>query len=377
MPDPPTDPNEEISLPKNAQEELDKERQHAILIEQIRRDLETNPRYKEFFARYDSSSVKWFIEDYSRRKAEYMDHGEEFSKYEEKDLLRFETEGAERLMEIQLKKLFNCECLGRAENLRIPAVEQAWDFRYWENHIERCPFLSPITEEEVELYADYVLSDRFEEDPDMAWDDLRFRAEWDDDGDFDYPEWFTLYDLRFGTGLLFKLPDIRGEKESFYLDLCHAEERKKAEEGKESTPPPDNLPRIAYNDLAFIETFIRQFEDGKMLRHFRTMENFHERYDDGDLEEAMEILRYAEEPVPVDAADNWKDAIINAADRFRRRKLAEGVRAAYSEYLIRLENKLSADEKGADDFVDTIRKKIKENLIKGRVMNGEPPDLNF
>jgi hypothetical protein len=46
MTDQPTDPNEGIQIPKKVEEEIEKKRQHAILVEQIKKELKTNPRYK-------------------------------------------------------------------------------------------------------------------------------------------------------------------------------------------------------------------------------------------------------------------------------------------------------------------------------------------
>ena len=67
MPDQSTDPNEEIKISKYAQEQIDKVKDNAILVEQIKRDLRTNPRYKEFFDQYDRRSVERFIKDYLLR----------------------------------------------------------------------------------------------------------------------------------------------------------------------------------------------------------------------------------------------------------------------------------------------------------------------
>ncbi len=380
MPDPPTDPNEEITLSEHAQEEIDKKRQHAILIERIKRDLKTNPRYKEFYEEYHPWSIEHFIDEFSWRKARYIEQGKNFMESEEHYMLMFEREGAEHLREILQKRFFNFECLWRAEKIRIPEVEHTYDFVYWSHHLEECPFLSPITEDEVELYVEYVLGDRFEEYPGTNWERLKRAMESDsgnDDDDDGYPEWFTIYDMRFGTGELIKLPDIRGEKEDFYLDICFAEERKAYAEKRKSEPPPEGRPRIGYHDLEVLEKFIRRFEDTKLLRYFHIVENFDGRYADDEVDQAVDMLRWADETIPIEAANDWKDGIIKAADRYRRQKLAGGVRSAYKEYLMRLNSKVTLHEEENDDTWDVLRKKHKEDIVKGRVMNGEQPDLNF
>lgn len=192
-----------------------------------------------------------------------------------------------------------------------------------------------------------------------------------------YPEWFTMYDMRFGTEGLVKLPDIRGEKEEFYIAIRFEKERKADAEKWKSEHPPDNRPRIGYHDVEVFEKFIRQFDDAKLLRYFHIVESHDGRYTDEGIDEAVDMLRWADETVPMEAANDWKDGIMKAADRYRRRKLADGVRSAYKDYLMRLNNKVKLSEGEMDDTWDNIRKEHKQQLIEGRILNGEPPDLNF
>jgi hypothetical protein len=378
MSDQPADPNEEIKLPKDAQERIDEEKEYAILTEQIKHDLETNPKYKKIFEGYEQSDVEHFINEYSHDKARYLRFGEMEVEFEERDLLRFETAGAEKLKDILRKKLFDLESQWRAELITIPGVEQSWDFRYWEEHINRCPFIPPISEAEVDAYVNYVLSDSFDDEEEiLSWDDLRYIVKEDEEGDLCYPEWYSFYDMRFGTGSLFKLPDIRGEKEEFYRHL-YFEER---DNGK---PGPDfsmrsyyERPHIGFHDLEFMEKFIKEFEDEKLLKYFRASEAYNARHNDEELDEAIKILKVGGKDIPIEADEHWRDGIMKAAGHFRQEKLAEGVRTAYGDYLMRLENNMIVPEEDEDDHMDSNRKCVKEQILRGRVLNGEPPDLNF
>jgi hypothetical protein len=297
-------------------------------------------------------------------------------------MLRFENEGAEELVNIQWKKFFNIECLWRAEKIKVPEVEHTYDFIYWSEDLSHCPFLPPLTEDEVELYIEYVLGDRYEEEMETDWDNLRRAMEADpgDDDDYDdmYPEWFTVFDMRYGTEGLIKLPDIRGEKEDFYLDLYYEDKRKREPKEEKSESPPNTLQMLEYYRLEAIEAFIKEFEDEKLLRYFHLVEELNEPYGDWDLNVAVDRLREAGEPVPIEAANNWRDAVVKAWDDYHRRKLAEGIRAAYRDYCMRLENKVTVQDE-AEDMADweEFRKTHKDELVKGRVLNGEPPDLNF
>ena len=369
--------NEEVNLPKYAQQQIEADKRRAVLTEQVRRDLETNPRYKEFFGAYEPNSVKSFIDEYSWRKVFYLEHGERCIGSEEDDLLRFVAEGAMHLWNIQRKKLFNLECLWRAEKIELTGVEQTWDFRYWEHHLERCPFLPPITDEEVEAYTDYVLSGQLEDDDMMSWESLRFLSDTDMEEGPQYPEWYAFYDTRFDTPSLFNLPDIRGEKESFYRRLSYKEKEEKRNEMEKAASPNEDRPRIGYHDLDAIEAFIRRFEDKKLLRYFNAVVRYNMRHEDEEIESAIEMLECSDEPVPIEASGSWRDGLIKAADNFHRKKLSEGVRTAYREYLIRLESGVYIEDNEKDDFMNAIRKGVKEEIIRGRILNGEPPDLNF
>ena len=159
-----TGSGKEVSISQYDSESLDKEKRRAILRAEIKHDLETNPRYKELFDQYSPYSVQSFIDHYVWKKESCLTLGDFFLRDESDNLLRFETEGAELMWQIQHKKLFDLECLWRAEQIKIAEVEQTWDFRYWEDHLERCPFLPPITEDEIDTYVDYLMSDLYEEE---------------------------------------------------------------------------------------------------------------------------------------------------------------------------------------------------------------------
>ncbi len=363
----PIDSNGEVILPKHAQQQIEADKRRAVLTEQVRRDLETNPRYQEFFGAYEPNSVKNFIDEYSWRKVFYLEHGERCIRSEEDDLLRFVAEGAMHLWNIQRKKLFNLECLWRAEKIELAGVEQTWDFRYWEHHLERCPFLPPITDEELEAYTDFVLSGQLEDEDMMSWESLRFLLNTDKEDGPEYPEWYAFYDARFDTPSLFDLPDIRGEKEAFYRRLSYEKEQEKRNEMDKAAPPNDDA----------IEAFIRRFEDKKLLRYFQAVVRYNMRHEDEEVESAIEMLECSEEPVPMEASGSWRDGLIKAADNYHRKKLSEGVRTAYREYLIRLESGVYIEDNEKDDFMNAIRKGVKEEIIRGRILNGEPPDLNF
>ena len=80
----------------------------------------------------------------------------------------------ERLKEILQKKLFDMQCLWRAEKIIIPEINVSSDFRYWEANIFNCPFIEPVTENEIEI----ILKHLTKEEPYRLDHDIRLAPEW-------------------------------------------------------------------------------------------------------------------------------------------------------------------------------------------------------
>ena len=82
---------------------------------------------------------------------------------------------------------------------------------YWEQFIRQCPFVPTITENEYELYHDFILSDDFEMEEDYyyQWQKYdEYKTEYNNVGSGStMPEWYQFYDSRMGTGALLILPD--------------------------------------------------------------------------------------------------------------------------------------------------------------------------
>src|ERR1035437_4003016 len=100
-------------------EELKKEEENQRIINESYEDLQNNPKYKEFFEQYNSDSVKEFMKHYALEKGSWTKHGKLFLQMELKFTNQFRTHAYEGLWEIQQKKLFNLQCLWRAEQIEL------------------------------------------------------------------------------------------------------------------------------------------------------------------------------------------------------------------------------------------------------------------
>jgi hypothetical protein len=350
----------------------------ALLFNTIKKELKTDKAYEEFFKQYNADSVDAFIENYASKKARYITYGEMLNKNSEQASIRRQDEAEERLWEIQRKKLFDLECQWRAESLKIPQIEITTDFEFWEKNIASCPFLSQITEDEFELYVDYIASDDFfdfkMEYMWMNYNDIKGRYK--EHGSI--PPWYEYYDLRKGTGSFLILPDIRGDKEEYYLNIWRS--HKAAEFDSKIKPvKKDTRPFLKSYDIKVIEDFIKKFENLRMHEYFKMYED--ELYKSNDeVERAFITLKEADEEISLPFNTDWRSSLIQAARNYEKRKLIEALRNAYSKYKYRLEVGISPETLDQEDNIEWIKEwsdEVKNKIVNARVLNNETADLNF
>ena len=244
----------------------DDQETRAQLVRATILELQTNPAYQPYFAGYTPDSVEAFIEQYAQRKARYVFDGPRRSKYFEAESTEVQERAQARLWDIQQKKLFDLQCKWRAGLFQHPAIHVTDQFDYWGRHPDRCPFLPPITPDEVALYQDYLAdpdcregdwtrqrhspdwqgymnlratyyedelallppdSHVFDEDEDDEEDADDYDEDDEDDDDWGeeeddqpaYPAWYRFYDQHHGTGHLRHLPNLRGMRQQYYQDL--------------------------------------------------------------------------------------------------------------------------------------------------------------
>jgi len=371
-------------LSKHAQEEIKKTIDRDKLLAEIENDLKTNPKYKSFFEKYHPSSIDSFITSYKYKKSMWIEYGEIYTQIEQDTVLKYSEIAYERLWDIQQKKLFDLQCQWRAESIKLPGVEITDDFRIWEHLITECPFLSPISESEYELYRDFILSPGFEVYPlfNEDWQDYdRYKEEhYSDNDDISLPEWYQFYDSRMGTGTLLGLPDVRGKKEEFYSNLYHKNDKKKNPEEYNFKPNPDTRPPLYSLEEKAIEEFVNTYEEPKIKEYYRIMENRYEDIDhDDDLREAIEILRQAGS-IELEYAGTWRESILTTAKNYEIRCVYNAFASVYKNYLNRLKTGIGFETKKDEELVKIIETgigNIKKHILRGRVLNNEPEDFNF
>jgi len=339
---------------------------------EMEEDLRTNERYKAYLSQYNSNGAG-SIDSLARMKADVTVNGKRRQNHEEEEVMSLRKRADMSIWNIQQRKLFDLQCKWRAGSIDLPGIETTYDFEYWSELIQRCPFLPPITQEEYDLYHDYVLSDDFDdcEQYSTSWQTYVVLKMWDeeeDDEDDSYPAWYSYYE-RFKGGHDWRLlPDTRGDKEHEYWRLAHKDLFAKAS----STTVQDKRPYLATWVYEEREKFFKVCEPD-LLRHFYAYER------EADWEDAEDRLRQAiwtlldfDEALPMEYNDDWKEGIFRAARRADQLRLAKACDAAFKEYLNREELGLKHEVYLDDDKIkkeEERRAEYNEAIRKGKALS--------
>ncbi len=371
----------------------EEEKQKAVWRQQkhleIKTELQQNEKLHQFLEKAYPSSRAEFIDEYAGAKVRWLEWGPNHIKWLEQEDLQWVNDAFERLKEIQQKKLFDAQCLWRAEKLTIKQVKLTTDFRYWEKDILNCPFITPVTEDEVEMYMQYLRSFNFEDKQGWfsSWQDYEgIKAAYNEESETrNFPDWYDFHNGRTGLSVYMLLPDIRGEKEEFYLDLWRAEmkrlneleKKKKENEPQAPVAQQDNRPWLNYHKEGWLTWFVNTFEDKQTQEMFERFggERAFRGSDEFLNNDLNTIGRAADSLIAVEAWYDWKEAIHKAADKYRREKIAEALPLAFEQYRMNIDLQIAFEK--PENFIERMTDGYPGAILKGRELNGEPQDFNF
>ncbi len=371
-------------LSKSAQEQIKNITEEEARKAQWHNEMMASEAIRNYLNQYSERSAENFVDQYIFYKNLWYKHGELYGRLQENEALRFDTAARKYLTYIQQKKLFDLQCNWRAGNLQISGVDICWDFLVWGDDILNCPFIEPITEDDLELCSQYLY--KFNGQTDEYWsgtnwqeyESIKMGYETDNE-EGEYPDFYEFIDERKGTGLLLQLPDLKGSKEEFYRTLVFAARREADAASQDTQEPPiqkEEKPFLFLHATDELERFVMTFESKEMRRLYKSY-TWQNRNRDAmeSVYQNIEFLISADEDIPVEANHNWMNAIELAVQKCKARKTAESLAAAWEQYMINIQTGIAFPKER--QIHEELRDQVAEQILTGRKLNGEPADFNF
>ena len=380
-------------------------------------ELLAQPAFAEAMAPYFDQSWPHVARLYANTKAAAYIKGPLLLQQSGARFVEVREAAAHGLWEIQQKKLFDLQCRWRAEQITLPGVRHTEEFRQWEKYIEHCPWLPPVTADEVALYEAYLRSDAYECSRNWQWQNYNtFRqtaeaggqdpddeADIADEADDGYqaaerrayrtlPAWYRYHDAATGAGSLLALPDVRGDKEAYYIGLTEADKAEKLAAQRASGDMAASLPwhpLILEQDYG---PYFRQFEAPtelpRLLRWYEA-DRADARRRHGYLSEATHWMERAlsdqAAPWPIAAHADWRLAVIAAGQRAWGHQLADVLAEVWREQeqnralgLAVTGPQVYGDHPPFEALDWTEEDSYQPKFVlRGRELAGEPRDFNF
>jgi len=351
------------SLSEKGKEEVLKRLNFEFMKEETRNRLKTEPAILEYFNKFREDSIPHFINMYANQKEHWITSGDTMKVHNFNFDYKFRDIATKGLQQILAKKLLIKMCEWSAGLIELEGVETSDDFHYWYQNIFNCPFLEPVTKEEISIYEKYLNGPDYDQYNTISipWTYISVIRNYDKTEYTGEPEFSILYDTYMGTTGKWLLPNIKVAKEETYKKVANDERiRKYYKDVEDGIIPPhkvDSRPSLDYPYENIYEEFVRKFESPQLLellRSYYKFSNDHCHYDEnGDMI-----------PAP-------KDTNVNE-------KVMEAMNTIYEDYLFRHENSLGFErnEENIKKFEQTTING-KNQIIEGRKLLGEPDNLDI
>ncbi len=342
-----------------------------------------NPKMAAWLSKYRDEDVPNFLAEYHLGRQNWLAFGKSQVELEQYKLTQAMTEADEVIYSIQQKKLFDLQCLWRAEKEDIEGVRFSGDFARLEMEIATLDIITPISEEDIQVVKDYLLDYPWSKNKQVynGWQDYGlFIDEHEESKQFGFPNFYAYVAERTRSPKLWRLlPDIRGKKESRYFVAALKARYEKSPKEKQAVA---ELEPVDARPMLYVHSPM-EAEFAKLFDTYATNEcrkGFYTKRGDKDfeLEAALETLKYAGEQVKVEEGIYWLDAIKQAAFRYEREQLVAAIDGAYENYLFRRKMGISQakPDLSRSPWVGDPEGRGKE-ILDGREALGEPRDFNF
>lgn len=358
--------------------------------EDFRDRISSDPDAMAYLDQFTESSVETFI-DYYLRKRKTIVENEVYNLRRQLNYPRsISSEAKDYFWLIQHKKLFEAQCLWRAKKIDIPIIKITCDFDYWEGAIKYCPFIEPVQPDEVELLKRFLLEKGHEIDVEDAYGSelhnyYEFREEYDNDSGGSYPPFYEYWDLLKGTGLLFRLPDIRGEVEDHYRGLAAKRLRTANNPNADDSDPFKNFKYLSSYEPDDVMAFIDVAGDTEYKKIYtRHTESNKKKAELADFELLELIMDSAGMPTNyplVTVYQSWRKNIAATISKYKHEIYASELDHIYETYCMErelgLELNLSEEEIRSLEEDRKQYEFFREHILNGREAAGEPRDWSF
>ncbi len=365
------------NLPKDKTENL---KFMANLREKFTAEVLENEKLKKYMECYQMADIERFAKYVVDKKMNLLHHLDWLiRRHEYTPEIKYRKEAEKTIELIQQKKLFNIQCLWRANQFEHPALRCTYDFFFWERHINDCPFLDPVSIEDIQLMQAFLrkpdvhIPERYMLVGYQEYDGL---LKMEDDEYIHMPPWYTLYDEYRNTGNLLKLPDLRTQHEKLLMDALRKEEQRKEKENPK--PPVERDKRPYFYEHKQLIQYFKLFEKDKHFLEIYKEDKIYmkelETTNDDDLDLAIYNLRKVKEPVYVDGGKDWRDAIKEAAQRHINKMVADDLDLLYEADAMFNELGISTSKEDLTDALNEHSGFMVKRLKQGALLLGIEPD---
>lgn len=348
-----------------------------------------NPAAKAWLDQFQPSDVPGFLDKYYDSRQFWLTYGKNRAKDRQYWLTVDQSQAEMALFYIQQKKLWDLQVQWRAGSAVVPEVRHCADWEMLEMRIRNLDFLPPITADEVEILKEWLLDYRL--CPNVyfqtPWQKYSYYVHRNKPGDIaELPSLYDYWDMRHKVVPLWRiLPDSRSGKEWKYAFA--ARQAAYAKHQAENPSPPQQLPHHDENDRRpwlniygeQTNEFIKIVDDHKVLEYKLALEEHNRLEGDHDLKNAIEKLQNAQEPVPIEANEDWREGVIRTAWKYERKRLVKAVDVAFQNYEFNRSLGISYPEPDPAR-TEYLRKEldyVAGEILDGRELMGEPRNFDF
>jgi len=192
------------------------------------------------------------------------------------------------------------------------------------------------------------------------------------------PEWYNFHNLRTGNSKLLLLPDLRGERDNYYLKVWSENEKITNSElyGVKLPTEIDKRPFLFLHDKDVLAYIVTTFDTKEAQQGHRYFTESNKDDDESEyFERILKELLKAKEFVPIQSHHDFREALEKAYHVYRCKMISEHIPLAYEQYLLNRQMNFSVpkDDIGAYD----LREKYANMILDGRELNGEPRDFDY